>query len=738
MGRNGLRNLIIAVFLLVWVAGCAASQPAAVAPTPTPAGEVVALATEQPAQVEATQESVPEAGQAKTGEVVAVSWGGSYQAAQREAYWQPFQEETGIKVIEAESPEHARIKAQVDSGQPEWDLVTTGLSAMLELGPDYFEPIEYDKYPEAYADIPDTMKREHGIVGATYCYALVYRTDVFPEGQAPQTWADFWDTEKFPGPRGMALDAGVPWNSVEAAWIAAGNDASTLAEVDLDVIFQQFDKLRPAIGKWWGSGAEALQLLANQEVVMAIAPTGDILELINQGIPVAISWDNAFCGNDYWYILKGSRNEEAAQQLLASMQNPERQAEFVKKVPFGVPNPKAYDYLSPEVAAMLPTAPDHADQIVLLEEERSKWWAENREAVVERFNQWRLDSGEAPADTEQPATEEPATGEAAAPSGEVVVVSWGGSYQAAQREAYWQPFASETGINVIEAESPEHARIKAQVDSGQPEWDLVTTGLSALLELGPEYFEPIDYDQYAAAYADIPENMKLERAIVGATFCYAVTYRTDVFPEGQGPQNWADFWDTEKFPGPRGMALDAGVPWNSVEAAWLAAGNSGDTLDAMDLDVVFEQFDQLKPNIGKWWGSGAEALQLLANNEVVMAIAPTGDLLELINQGVPIAFSWDQALCGNDMWYILKGSRNLDAAQQLLASMQDPQRQAEFVKQVPFGVPNPKAYDYLDAEIAKLLPTAPDHADKILIRDGQWWAENREEVVQRFNEWRLQ
>ena len=207
-----------------------------------------------------------EASDELSGEVVVVSWGGSYQAGQREAYWEPFQEETGVKVIEAESPEHARIKAQVDSGKPEWDLVTTGLSALLELGPDYFEPIAYDQYPEAYGNIPDNMKKEHGIVGATFCYGLVYRTDVFGEGEAPQTWADFWNPEQFPGPRAMALDAGVPWNSVDAAWVSAGNDGSTLPQMDLDVVFEQFDKLEPHIAKWWGSGAEALQLLASQEV----------------------------------------------------------------------------------------------------------------------------------------------------------------------------------------------------------------------------------------------------------------------------------------------------------------------------------------------------------------------------------------------------------------------------------------------------------------------------------------
>ena len=45
-----------------------------------------------------------------------------------------------------------------------------------------------------------------------------------------------------------------------AAWdrqVAAGNDASTLAKTDIDVVLKQFDKLKPNIAKWWGSGAEA-------------------------------------------------------------------------------------------------------------------------------------------------------------------------------------------------------------------------------------------------------------------------------------------------------------------------------------------------------------------------------------------------------------------------------------------------------------------------------------------------
>ncbi len=321
------------------------------------------------------------------GEVVVASWGGSYQAAQREAFWKPFQEETGIRVIESESPEHARIKAQVDSGRPEWDLVTTGGTAFLELGPEYFEPIDYGSYPEAYRDIPDELKLERTVVGATYCYAVVYRTDVFSEEQAPRTWADFWNAEKFPGPRSMALDAGVPWGSLEAAWLAAGNPPSTLDQVDLDLVFDRFDLIAPHVAKWWGSGAEALQLLASKEVFLAIATTAEIPELVEQGVPVAISWNQAICGYDNWYILRGSRNREAAQRLLAYMQDAQRQAEFMKRVYFGMPNRKAYEYLPPEVAAGLPTGADHVDQLVFLSE---IWWSQNRIQVIERFNEWRL------------------------------------------------------------------------------------------------------------------------------------------------------------------------------------------------------------------------------------------------------------------------------------------------------------------------------------------------------------
>ena len=50
------------------------------------------------------------------------SYGGALQDAQRKAYFKPFEELSGIKVIEAEGPDPAKVKAMVDSKNIEYDV----------------------------------------------------------------------------------------------------------------------------------------------------------------------------------------------------------------------------------------------------------------------------------------------------------------------------------------------------------------------------------------------------------------------------------------------------------------------------------------------------------------------------------------------------------------------------------------------------------------------------------------
>jgi putative spermidine/putrescine transport system substrate-binding protein len=68
-----------------------------------------------------------------SGEVRVQSWGGAFQDAQREAYFMPFQELSGIKVVESEGPDPSKIKAMVDTGNVEQDVVQMDRSDIILL-----------------------------------------------------------------------------------------------------------------------------------------------------------------------------------------------------------------------------------------------------------------------------------------------------------------------------------------------------------------------------------------------------------------------------------------------------------------------------------------------------------------------------------------------------------------------------------------------------------------------------
>ena len=101
------------------------------------------------------------------GQVVIAEWGGSLGDALKKAYYEPFEMETGIKVIQASGPDPVKTKAMVDSGNVEWDIVEHSMMEILNLGPKgYLEKIDYSVFDKETLDnIPAEFKHELGIGG---------------------------------------------------------------------------------------------------------------------------------------------------------------------------------------------------------------------------------------------------------------------------------------------------------------------------------------------------------------------------------------------------------------------------------------------------------------------------------------------------------------------------------------------------------------------------------------------
>jgi putative spermidine/putrescine transport system substrate-binding protein len=75
-------------------------------------------------------------------------------------------------------------------------------------------------------------------------------------------------------------------------------------------------------------------------------------------------------------------------------------------------------------------------------------------------------------------------GTAEAQQRSITVSSWGGAFQKAQREAWFNLVEKELGITIKEETTQGIADVRAQVASGKPTWDLTTQGYytCALLE----------------------------------------------------------------------------------------------------------------------------------------------------------------------------------------------------------------------------------------------------------------
>ncbi|MBA3414806.1 MAG: ABC transporter substrate-binding protein [Chloroflexia bacterium] len=316
-------------------------------------------------------------------------------------------------------------------------------------------------------------------------------------------------------------------------------------------------------------------------------------------------------------------------------------------------------------------------------------------------------------------------------SGEVVLASFGGAVLDAQLAAFIEPYERLTGISVTVADGPDPSKVRAMVDTGNVEWDVVQLGRGDILLLDG-YWEPMDYALFDTA--NIDENLRGPDSFAMVLFAQILAYRTDAFPEA--PRGWQDFWDTEDFPGPRTMVGGTSLPF--LEAALIADGVPVADVYPIDIDRAYASLDRIKPSVVVWWEAGAQPAQMLTDNEVPLAVAFNGRIATIQREGAPVAIQWNEGMLAQDDWAIVKGAPNKENALKFCAFCTLPEPQARFSTLIPYGFVNNAAADLIPADILAQLPTAPAQKDKIFLRDERWWADNRDVVLERWNEWVLE
>jgi putative spermidine/putrescine transport system substrate-binding protein len=324
--------------------------------------------------------------QAFARDLTVVSWGGAYQDAQKKVYFQPFQTASGIKLAdESWDGGIGILRTKIESGKADWDVVQVE-SDELAIGCDegLFEKLDYSKIGGKDAYIPASVN-DCGIGAILYDFVLAYDNAKLKD--APKSWADFWDTKKYPGKR--ALRQG-PKVNLEIALIADGVAPKDVYKVlateeGVDRAFKKLDEIKPDL-IFWKAGAEPPQLLASGEVVMTSAYNGRITAANAQNnLHLGMSWNGALYTLDSWVILKGSQNLDAAYKFLNFAGAAENQKLLPNYIAYGVPNKAAASMIDPKA---LDTLPSSEANMANAEHIDTAFWLENNDKLTERFNKW--------------------------------------------------------------------------------------------------------------------------------------------------------------------------------------------------------------------------------------------------------------------------------------------------------------------------------------------------------------
>jgi putative spermidine/putrescine transport system substrate-binding protein len=305
------------------------------------------------------------------------------EEAEVPAYFQPFTSKTGTRIRPVSPVSFAKLKAQVQSRHFEWDVSSTGktdVQAAVHEG--LLEPIDFSIVDRSKL-APDMIYGDHSIANMSLAIGLVYRKDRFPNG-GPQSWADFWDVKQFPGTRSLYTRS---YTNLSFALLADGVPIDKLYPLDLDRAFRKMDEIKPHIKVWWQQGSQSQQLIRDGEVDMICMWNARAQELIDQGLPLEIVWNQAENAMGTWFVPKGTPRAKWAWEFINLAVQPDHQAAFCNRLPYGPSNPRAFEFISPENARKMPTWPPHLRESFSPDD---AWLATRMTGLRERWAQWMV------------------------------------------------------------------------------------------------------------------------------------------------------------------------------------------------------------------------------------------------------------------------------------------------------------------------------------------------------------
>jgi spermidine/putrescine-binding protein len=324
-----------------------------------------------------------------TDKLIILGTGGAYERGILTAYARPFEAESKVKVDVVEGGDNPipQLEAQVKSGNVQWDVVVCGKTTALTYG-DLFAPVDRS-IVTATNDlaVPDGVGSNRVVMDIEAFPIFVYSKATYPDGKPqPKSWADFYDVQKFPGPRGLPdLGLDSAWLAPATALLAQGVAPEQLVPFDLDKAYKFLDAFKHHVRAFYKGFTDAQDLIRSGEIDMGIMTDGRALGLSYGGTDVGVVFEQGFRYLGSLCTPKGAPNEKNAMRFYQYiLSHPQQQAVFSSITYYGPPTNAGLK--AAEAVGLTGLSTSFVDELIPDSDQLLNYIQENQQALLDRWN----------------------------------------------------------------------------------------------------------------------------------------------------------------------------------------------------------------------------------------------------------------------------------------------------------------------------------------------------------------
>ena len=320
----------------------------------------------------------------------------------------------------------------------------------------------------------------------------------------------------------------------------------------------------------------------------------------------------------------------------------------------------------------------------------------------------------------------------------VYTEQYGGNWEQHFKKNIFPKFTEKTGIEVVTVPGAgsKIARVDQMVKANKVELDVLATDASDVIK-GKKLnlWEKIPQSE-VPNLAKVDPKMREKDDMSAPNIIYWMIMFYDVNQVKPVPDSWEAMWDP-KYKG--WVSIYNSPGWSNIfPIIGATMGITQQQLkDKAALDKVWKKLDTLKPQIKRWWSSGADFQQAVSAGEIWIGEGWNGRIFDSKKKGVPVDGVWPKegGYMAIDHWAVVKGTPRREEALALVDFMLKPENQKKTAEVLSFGPTTTGTADLLEAEARARVYGPPGALEKAIVEDWDWYFERPQYIEEHWKEW---